>query len=107
MSRIEELYRVVRKIPPGTVMSYGAVGSLLMPRVSGLIAGKWLDRCPPELPWWRVVGADGTLKIARKSAELALEQRRKLEEEGVAFEGDLVSPGFFLPPELFPEPPTD
>jgi alkylated DNA nucleotide flippase Atl1 len=107
MSRVEELYAVVRRIPYGTVMSYGAVGSLLTPRVSGLIAGKWLDRCPPDLPWWRVVGADGTLKIARKAPQLAVEQRRKLEEEGVNFHGDLVSPASFLPPEMLPDAHID
>ncbi len=98
MSRREELFQIVRCIPEGTAVGYGVVGRLLVPPVSGLIAGKWMFACPPEsgIPWWRVVGGDGSLKIAKASPTLALEQKRRLEIEGVEFEGDLVKPEFLI-----------
>lgn len=98
MSRRGELFKLVEAIPPGSAVGYGVIGSLLSPPVSGLIAGKWMDACPGsgQVPWWRVVGGDGSLKIGKKSPELALEQRRRLESEGVEFEGELVRRAFLL-----------
>lgn len=98
MSRRDELFEVVKRVPKGSAVGYGIVGSLLTPPVSGLIAGKWMDQCPPggEVPWWRVVGGDGSLKIARKSPELGLEQRKRLEREGVEFDADCVKRDFLL-----------
>lgn len=98
MSRRDELFEIVRCIPMGAAVGYGVIGRLLIPPVSGLIAGKWMFQCPAgsEIPWWRVVGGDGSLKIAKVSPELALEQRKRLEREGVEFEGDLVRPEFLI-----------
>jgi alkylated DNA nucleotide flippase Atl1 len=98
MSRRDELFKLVIAVPPGSAVGYGVVGSLLSPPVSGLIAGKWMDACPGtgEVPWWRVVGGDGSLKIGKKSPELALEQKRKLESEGVEFEDACVKREFLL-----------
>jgi methylated-DNA-protein-cysteine methyltransferase related protein len=98
LSRRQDLFNLVKLIPKGKVMSYGDIGSALHPPVSGLIAGRWLDQCPPgeDIPWWRVLGKDGSLKIAKKSPQLALEQRRLLEDEGVVFEGELASKEAFV-----------
>lgn len=86
----EELYNLVRQIPYGRICSYGRLGATLTNRVSGLVAGKWMERCPEDLPWWRVVAADGRLVIAKKNALAGQLQRTRLEEEGVLFDGDLV-----------------
>ena len=100
MSRRQELYDLLPKIPEGTVVSYGAIGRALENPVSGLVAGKWMATCPPNLPWWRVIGADGTLKTFNRSPEIALEQRQKLESEGVTFnDQNQVQPEFFAPIE--------
>ncbi len=98
MSRRGELFKLVEAVPSGSAVGYGVIGSLLTPPVSGLIAGKWMDACPSsgEVPWWRVVGGDGSLKIAKKSPELALEQKRRLESEGVEFDEDCVRSEFLL-----------
>lgn len=100
MSRRQELYDLLPKIPEGTVVSYGAIGRALENPVSGLVAGKWMATCPPDLPWWRVIGADGTLKTFNRSPEIALEQRRLLEAENVTFneEGQVLQ-SHFMPPE--------
>lgn len=96
-SRLEELWGIVRRIPPGTVASYGLVGRTLTNPVSGLLAGRWMHAAADDsVPWWRVVGASGDLLIAKKDPHLALIQQRKLEEEGVEFVGGLVDKSFFL-----------
>ena len=69
----------IRAIPPGFVRTYGDV-SPGAPR----FAGSLLHDVPePELPWWRVVRADGSLAKGT-------DQRRRLIAEGVPFRGERV-----------------
>jgi methylated-DNA-protein-cysteine methyltransferase-like protein len=74
-----ELLERVRSIPPGRVTTYGdlAPGA---PRFAGAVLAACAD---PEVPWQRVVRADGSL--AKGEA-----QRRLLEAEGVPFRGARV-----------------
>ena len=69
----------VREIPAGFVRTYGDV-SPGAPRFAGSVLFA-VDE--PDLPWWRVVRADGSLA---KGAD----QRRLLEAEGVPFRGERV-----------------
>lgn len=69
----------MRAIPPGFVRTYGDV-SPGAPRFAGAV----LFACDePDLPWWRVVRADGSLAKGNR-------QRRHLVAEGVPFRGDRV-----------------
>jgi methylated-DNA-protein-cysteine methyltransferase related protein len=69
----------VREIPAGFVRTYGDV-SPGSPRFAGAV----LFECDePDLPWWRVVRADGSLAKGAR-------QRRRLLAEGVPFRGDRV-----------------
>jgi alkylated DNA nucleotide flippase Atl1 len=77
--REEEVLRRVRAIPDGFVATYGDV-SPGAPRFAGSVLFQ-VDE--PDLPWWRVVRADGTLA---KGAE----QRRRLLAEGVPLRGERV-----------------
>ena len=43
---------------------------------------------PPDVPWQRVVGAGGTLPIAKLSPEKQILQRDLLQKEGAVFVGD-------------------
>jgi alkylated DNA nucleotide flippase Atl1 len=85
---IEEAYELVRSIPPGKVMSYGAVGSLLKRPVSGLLIGRLMFTAPEGVPWWRVVAKDGSFPIGKRDPRLAREQASKLAREGAPFERD-------------------
>jgi alkylated DNA nucleotide flippase Atl1 len=68
----------VRRIPPGFVATYGDL-SPGAPR----LAGRVLTHAGSEVPWWRVVRADGSLaKGARQLAMLA--------EEDVPLRGERV-----------------
>ena len=72
----------VRRIPPGFVSTYGDV-SPGSPR----FAGAALFECDdPDLPWWRVVRADGSLAKGAR-------QRGRLVAEGVPFRGERVDMG--------------
>ncbi len=86
MDPAEAVYAVVKRVPPGRVVTYGQVAGLvegvtLTPREVGAI----MNVAPPEVPWQRVVGAKGTLPIGKRGTELMLRQRSLLEQEGVAF----------------------
>jgi methylated-DNA-protein-cysteine methyltransferase related protein len=69
----------VREIPPGFVRSYGDV-SPGAPRYAGTVLFE-IDE--PDLPWWRVVRADGSLAKGPR-------QKRLLVAEGVPFRGERV-----------------
>lgn len=84
----EKIFELARAIPSGRVASYGALGALCEPPISGYICGRILQNVAADVPWWRVVGKDGALPISKRSPHLAAEQREKLEAEGVGFDED-------------------
>ena len=70
----EAILARIRAIPPGFVRAYGDV-SPGAPRRAGAVLH---DTDEPDLPWWRVVRADGSLAQGDR-------QRALLEDEGVPF----------------------
>ncbi len=78
-SRELEVLGRVREIPAGFVRTYGDV-SPGAPRFAGAVLFECDD---PDLPWWRVVRADGSLAKGAR-------QKRRLVAEGVPFRGDRV-----------------
>ena len=83
------VWKVVRRIPAGRVASYGAIARAAgSPGTARQVA--WALRGAPrsaQLPWHRVLGTGGRLLL---SGPAALEQRLRLEAEGVAFAGGRV-----------------
>jgi methylated-DNA-protein-cysteine methyltransferase-like protein len=69
----------VRAIPESCVRTYGDV-SPGAPRFAGTVL---FGVDEPDLPWWRVVRADGSLAKGAR-------QRRRLVAEGVPFRGERV-----------------
>jgi len=78
--------RAIRALPPGTVSSYGAIA-----RAAGWPgAARQVVRIlqqVPGLPWHRVVGSSGAIKLC---GENAAEQKFRLRMEGVTFRGARV-----------------
>ena len=76
----------IRKIPKGKVSTYGDVA-----RAAGFPGAArqvvWALQDSRGLPWHRVVGAGGKILLRGESA---LEQRFRLEAEGVIFRGGRV-----------------
>ena len=81
----QQVYEVVARIPEGKVATYGQIGlSLGLPR-GGRTVGWALRRCPPDLPWHRVVNAQGRISGSSASRRYG-EQRARLEGEGIIFD---------------------
>ena len=89
------IWKVIRGIPRGRAAAYGDVGKAMDSPVSGLLVGRWMTRCPEDVPWWRVVGRDGTLLVARRDVQAAVLQQERLESEGVEFVEGRVDMGRF------------
>lgn len=68
--RIDQILAAVRRIPKGHVSSYGDV-SPGAPRQAGKVLSMVLE---PDLPWWRVVRADGSLSQGARQKALLLEE---------------------------------
>jgi methylated-DNA-protein-cysteine methyltransferase-like protein len=87
----QQVYRIVRQIPRGKVLTYGQIALLAgVPQMARQV-GWAMHGCPTGLPWQRVVGAGGKILINSFSRpEGALLQRKLLELEGVQFTGNCV-----------------
>jgi methylated-DNA-protein-cysteine methyltransferase related protein len=78
----DPVYRLVKQIPRGRVLSYGALARILRLRGGARSAGRAMAATPSGkgIPWHRVVGERGKILIREPYASL---QRRLLESEGV------------------------
>lgn len=88
----QQVWDLVRQIPPGKVATYGRIAEMIDPPggmdlkdylafgarwVGGAMAG-----CPADVPWQRVINAQGKISVRRGADE----QRSLLEAEGVRFD---------------------
>jgi methylated-DNA-protein-cysteine methyltransferase related protein len=78
----DPVYRVVKQIPRGRVVTYGALAKALHLRGGARTAGRAMAATPSGkgIPWHRVVGDRGKLLIREPYASL---QRKLLQSEGV------------------------
>jgi methylated-DNA-protein-cysteine methyltransferase related protein len=74
------VYRIVKQIPRGRVLTYGQLARALRLRGGARAAGRAMAACPAGrgIPWHRVVGAGGRILVREPGAAL---QRRLLESE--------------------------
>ena len=77
--RAQRVLDRARAVPEGFVRTYGDL-SPGSPRFAGAVLSACHD---PTVPWHRIVRADGSLAKGDR-------QRRKLEAEGIPFNGDRV-----------------
>jgi len=85
---IEAVLDLVEQIPPGRVMSYGAIAEFLYPRFgcgSARRVGTIMAQYGGPVPWHRVVSGGGRLVPGHEA-----EARRRLESEGVSFRGKRI-----------------
>ena len=91
--RDEAFRRMVLSIPAGKVSTYGKVAAAAGYPMYHRAVARLLRTDPPDrLPWHRVVGAGGEIKL-RGAAER--EQRARLRMEGVTVSGTRVQMGKF------------
>jgi methylated-DNA-protein-cysteine methyltransferase related protein len=86
MTMQADILAAIRKIPRGKVSTYGAVarGAGHPGAARQVVAAL---RGSIGLPWQRVLGAGGAIKLR---GDFAIEQRLRLEAEGVIFRGRRV-----------------
>jgi methylated-DNA-protein-cysteine methyltransferase-like protein len=85
---LRDLLAPVWKIPRGKVATYGQVARAAgFPKNARQVA--WaLRSAHGSIPWHRVVGAGGEIKLR---GHPGMEQRLRLESEGVAFRGRRIN----------------
>jgi len=76
------VYMLVRRVPRGQVVTYGQVAAMLRRPRSARAVGGAMKRCPDDVPWHRVVNAQGGIS-RRRVASGMLTQRIRLEQEGI------------------------
>jgi methylated-DNA-protein-cysteine methyltransferase-like protein len=78
----DPVYRLVKQIPRGRVLSYGALARALRLPGGARTAGRAMAATPSGkgIPWHRVVGERGKILIREPYASL---QKKLLESEGV------------------------
>jgi len=80
--------KAIRQIPRGKVATYGQVAAAAgYPLYHRQVAQLLRSSPAGSLPWQRVLGSGGAIKLR---GEAALEQRMRLEMEGVRFRGKCV-----------------
>lgn len=83
----DDILKTIRSVPRGRVSSYGAIAKAsghpgAARQVVAALRGGF------DLPWHRIVGAGGAIKLR---GDYAIEQRLRLEAEGVTFRGKRVN----------------
>ena len=86
-ARDAAIRRAILRIPRGKVATYGQVAAAAGYPLYHRQVVQLLRREGDSLPWQRVVGAGGEIKL---KYEAGLEQRSRLEMEGVHFRGKRV-----------------
>lgn len=81
----ERIYQTVRRVPRGRVATYGQIAAAAGFPGQARQVGYALAALPDgtTVPWHRVVNAAGKLSLARVNPSGGLEQRIRLEEEGI------------------------
>lgn len=92
------VWHIVRQIPVGVVSTYGQIASMLpvppgvSPQDYERLGPVWVGQAmqalsaqaDPTIPWQRVINSQGGISLPAGSA-LALEQKHRLQREGVQF----------------------
>jgi methylated-DNA-protein-cysteine methyltransferase related protein len=81
----EAVWALARRVPAGRATTYGQLAEAHSGVARGARGvGQAMARCPRDVPWWRVVHADGSMKGTAGGDE----QRARLAEEGVPLTAD-------------------
>ena len=82
------IYEVVQQVPAGSVSTYGDIATIIGGGIDAWTVGQALNQIPKEgtetTPWQRIVNSQGGISTR------GLLQRKILEDEGIAFNGDRI-----------------
>lgn len=87
-SKYQKIYEVVRKVPPGKVVTYGQVADLAGLYGKARLVGYALFQVDVEsdIPWQRVVNAKGEISYSPARNGADYRQKNLLEREGIEFD---------------------
>lgn len=80
----ERVYDIVRRIPPGNVMTYGQLAVVLGDGYTARTVGYVMHGSPDDVPWQRVINSQGKCSTGRLTIPLNLQQEL-LQAEGIVF----------------------
>ena len=91
-SKQQKIWLTVQQIPAGKVATYGQVADLAGLPGAARLVGNTMGKLPEgsQIPWHRVVNAQGKLSFPTDSEHFR-EQKLRLQEEGVIFNGQRIS----------------
>jgi methylated-DNA-protein-cysteine methyltransferase related protein len=83
----DRIYELVQRIPPGKVLTYGRVASLLNVPLGARAVGWAMRELPSgsKVPWQRVINASGGISTHYLDSDGKVLQQKLLEDEGVRF----------------------
>ena len=82
----QRIYAVVRQVPRGRVATYGQIAEIVGDCTARMV-GYAMAASPDDVPWQRVINAQG--KVSPRADSWGTEvQRVRLEEEGIVFGPD-------------------
>ena len=87
--KFQRVHAVARRVPRGRVTTYGRLARVVTAAgypLSARAAGWALRNCPEDVPWHRVVNAQGELSAERSGNCPPGRQRSLLRREGVRFD---------------------
>ena len=86
ITRYEQIYEAVRRIPPGQVATYGQIAKIVG-RCTARMVGYAMAALPwgVGVPWQRVINHKGEIST-RSRGDGVLRQRRLLQKEGIRFD---------------------
>ena len=90
MSFFVKVYKVVKKIPPGKVVTYGQIAEILHTKDARKVGWALHANRDSGTPCHRVVSKDGRL-APNFAFDGEREQKRRLMAEGVSFKGEKVN----------------
>jgi methylated-DNA-protein-cysteine methyltransferase-like protein len=83
----QQVYELVKQVPHGHVVTYGQIAAALGNVRRARLVGYAMRACPENVPWHRVVNAQGGLSTHAIHGSYN-PQRARLEDEGVEFDAD-------------------
>lgn len=92
----QQVWQLVRQVPPSKVVTYGQIAQMIPspegidPQAYKAFSPRWVGEamaaCPNDVPWQRVINAQG--KISQRPG--SERQQKLLEEEGILFVKDKI-----------------
>jgi len=81
----ERVYKIVREIPVGRVMTYGQIAEILGEGYTPRTVGYVMHAADTEkIPWQRVINSQGACSTGKMTMPVNIQQKI-LEDEGVGF----------------------